>query len=502
MLKISQRFPRLQAWSELLRRYATVFQHAWQHRKLIDGVARQAHETEFLPAALMLQETPVSPAPRIAMRCLMIFALLMLVWSVFGRVDVVAIAPGKVMPDHRSKLIQPLDSGVIRYIGVRDGQSVKAGDVLIELDSSIAAADGQRVVDELVQSHLQVARAHAMLKALDQAVAPALKIKLIAGVELKDRTAVKELSEHVPAADVKEIEQWKHAQRLLASEWGEYESRLARLDAERARREAEWLSLLQIVQRLEQSLPLTRRRADDYRKLMNDNYVSAHAHQDKEQTRIDQEGELATARSRLNEVNAALRELQAQRRAFIAETRRLQMTSLNEGEQRRLALEQDRDKAQVRLRLAALTSPVDGRVHQLSVGTIGGVVTPAQVLMVIVPDDAPLIVEASLENRDIGFVRAGQVAEVKFETFPFTRYGTVPAIVQGVSADAISDEKRGLVFATHVRLEKSSIRVEDRDVRIAPGMAVTVEIKTGRRRVIEYFLSPLIQGLSESLRER
>ncbi|MGL5632280.1 MAG: HlyD family efflux transporter periplasmic adaptor subunit, partial [Azovibrio sp.] len=133
---------------------------------------------------------------------------------------------------------------------------------------------------------------------------------------------------------------------------------------------------------------------------------------------------------------------------------------------------------------------------------VGGVVTSAQPLMVIVPQDNPLEVEAFVPNKDIGFIRQGQSAQVKVETFTFTKYGIVEGEVVHVSSDAIQDEKLGLIFSARVRLKKDTIWVEDRPVKLSPGMAVTVEIKTGKRRLIEYFLGPLIQYSSESLRER
>ena len=142
------------------------------------------------------------------------------------------------------------------------------------------------------------------------------------------------------------------------------------------------------------------------------------------------------------------------------------------------------------------------RVQRLLANTVGGVVTPAQPLMVIVPKDNVLEVEAMLPNRDIGFVNPEQSAEVKVETFPFTKYGTIHGTITQVSSDAIQDEKLGLIYSTRVKLAKDTLRVENKTVRLSPGMAVTVEVKTGKRRVIEYFLSPLMQVTSESLRER
>lgn len=165
-------------------------------------------------------------------------------------------------------------------------------------------------------------------------------------------------------------------------------------------------------------------------------------------------------------------------------------------------MEQDLLKADSRGKLMQLTSPVDGTVQQLVVHTVGGVMTPAQPVMVIVPRDNPLEVEAFLENKDIGFVKPNQDAEVKIETFQYAKYGTLHAKVMSVSHDAINDEKRGLIYSTRVKMDKANINVDGTSVSSSPGMAVSVEIKTGKRRVIEYFLSPLMQHTSESLRER
>lgn len=141
-------------------------------------------------------------------------------------------------------------------------------------------------------------------------------------------------------------------------------------------------------------------------------------------------------------------------------------------------------------------------MQQLAVHTVGGVVTEAQPLMLIVPADEAVEIEAMLENKDIGFVQPDQPAEVKIETFQYTKYGTIPARVLTVSNDAINDEKRGLIYAVRVKMERSSLNVDGREVRLSPGMAVGIEIKTGRRRVIEYFLSPLMRYADESLKER
>ncbi len=349
----------------------------------------------------------------------------------------------------------------------------------MELDATGANADEARVIGDLANARLQVARARALLAGIDSGHAPRLP----------------SLADVVPARLAQE-------QRLLDGQFDEVRTKLARIDADIARREAEAASTRQIVAKLEQTAPMARRRADDFKGLVEKKFVSEHGYLEKEQLRIEQEADLATQRSRLDELAAGLREGRGQRAALIAEARRMALDSLADGEQKAATLAQERIKAESRGRLMTLTAPVDGTVQQLAAHTVGGVVTEAQPLMVVVPREDALEVEAFLENKDIGFVAAGQEVVVKIETFPYTKYGTVPATVAHVSDDAISDEKKGLVYAARVRLGRAAIRVEDRMVKLSPGMAVTAEIKTGQRRVIEYFLSPLLQYKDESLRER
>lgn len=469
----------LQAFGDLSKRYGAVWRQAWSQRQRMEPEARLPHEAQFLPAALALQETPVSPAPRVAMWLLIGFVALALLWACFGHVDLVATAQGKVVPNDRTKTIQPFETATVKAIHVTDGQVVKAGDVLIELDATSATADRDRVASDLGAARLQVARGQALLAALDNG-----------GSALLTRPA-----------GVDEL-RYTEAQRLLASQLAELGARQGRIDAEVAKREAELRSAQELVRKLEQTLPIARQRAQDYQRLVEQNFASKHGYLEREQARIETEGDLANLTTRKKEIEAALREVRGQRTELLAETRRSSLDSITDGQQKVAALEQELRKASTRGQLMRLTSPVDGTVQQLAVHTVGGVVTPAQPLMVVVPRDHALEVEAFLENKDIGFVKPGQDAEVKFETFQYTKYGTVHAHVTSVSHDAINDEKRGLVYSARVRMDRASIDVDGTAVNLTPGMAVTVEVKTGKRRVIDYFLSPLIVHTSESLRER
>lgn len=467
------------AFADLLHRYAKIFRHAWSHRKETDAPALQAHEAQFLPAALALRDTPLHPAPRITLWLIMAFALIALLWAIFGRIDVVAIAVGKIIPNDRTKVIQPMETAVVKAIHVRDGQEVKLGQLLIELDATSAVADSDRLRDEALDARLEASRAQALLASLANGSPP--KLQPLDGV--------------APTRLLAE-------QSQLSGQYQEYLAHRQQLRDEIIRRRAELQTTQEQVTKLEQTAPIARQRAQDYQKLVKENFISQHGYLEREQARIEQEQDLAGSRSKAAEIRAALIEVQQQQATLAAETRRQLLDQLNLASQKAASLEQEWIKADQRGRLMRMTAPVAGTVQQLAVSTVGGVVTPAQPLMVIVPKENVLEVEAMLPNKDIGFVNPGQDAEVKVETFPFTKYGTIHGKITQVSSDAIQDEKLGLIYSTRVKLAKDTIRVENKTVRLTPGMAVTVEVKTGTRRVIEYFLSPLMQVTSESLRER
>ncbi|AON55122.1 hemolysin secretion-related transmembrane protein [Herbaspirillum seropedicae] len=191
-----------------------------------------------------------------------------------------------------------------------------------------------------------------------------------------------------------------------------------------------------------------------------------------------------------------------QRATLVAQTRKDAHDSRIEADKIIEASQQDQRRADEHSKLLKLVAPVTGTVQQLTVHTIGGVVPAAQPLMQIVPQDSQIEVEAMLENKDVGFVEIGQVAEVKIDAFDYTKYGTLPARVVHISRDAIQDEKKGLLYSARIVLDQSSLIVDGRKVQLSAGMAANVEIKTGNRRVIEYALSPLIRHQKEALHER
>lgn len=463
--------------AELLGRYSTVLRGAWSARHELAGPKRLTDEAAFLPAALSLQETPVHPAPRRAMWLIVAVFIAALTWSIVGEIDVVAVAPGRVVVSQRSKLIQPLETSVVRAIHVKDGDRVQAGQLLVELDATASSADNATIHEQQAVARGEMARSVALLRALPTGAAPALDAPR--GQPLPTDT-----------------------QALLQSEWSDIVAKQSRLEAEAQRRSAELATHQQQLAKLEATVPLVRQREADVKGLAEQGFVAGHAGQDRTRERIEIERDIATQTARIAEAQAALAESRHATEAYVAETRRTLTDRASQSRLRLAQLTQEVRKTEQRQILTRLTAPVAGTVQQLVAHTVGGVATEAQPLMVIVPDDGAVTAEVVVENKDIGFVRAGQPAEVKLETFNFTRYGTVPAQVSWVTADAVNDDKRGAIFPATLELKARDIEVDGKRIALAPGMSLTAEIKTGRRRVIEYLLSPVQQRVSSSLQER
>jgi hemolysin D len=457
---------------------------------------RREHEIAFLPAALEITESPPSPIGRAIGASIIAIFCLALVWASFGRVDIVATATGKIVPDGRTKLIQPLEAGVVRAINVRDGQSVKAGDVLIELDPTITEADQERQKSDLISAELDVARLRA-----------ALAENPLAAFRPPQSAGAAEIEMH---------------RQFLISQLAEQNAKLAEIERQQDQKEAERATTLASVVKLQATTPVLQERVDIRKKLVDQALSSKVDYLSEYQELVGLQQDLNLQKSRLREADAAIMLLKETKERTAAEYRRVTYDALAKADQRAASAGQEEIKAERRTKLQRLTAPVDGVVQQLAVHTVGGVVTPAQALAVVVPSESHLEIEAMLSNRDIGFVQPGQKTEIKVDTFNFTRYGLLHGEVLSVSSDAITretqsesndgvsgaaqseSEPRGqeLEYAARISLDRASMQVDDRLVKLSPGMAVTIEIKTGARSIISYFLSPLAKYEQEALRDR
>lgn len=437
-------------------------------------------ELAFLPAALEVSETPASPLARATALTVAAFVVLTIAWASIGDLDIVATAPGKVVPSERVKTIQPLETSIVRAVNVAEGQEVKAGDVLVELEVTGGAADVARLKAELATARLDGARLDALLQP-DPAKA------------------------FFPPADVPGA--LIDVQRsLLSSQLTEHQAKVAALDAELSKKQAELKTTATDLGRLEDVAVKIADETERRRELANKGYGSQIDRARSEKELADNQGQRQVQKAKLIEVQAAIESTRSQLNQAKEEFRRDITAKLAEARTKAATGEQELAKASERQRVQNLKAPVDGIVQQIEVHTLGGVVTPAQKLMTVVPKNAVMEVEAKLPNKDIGFVEAGQEAAVKVDAFPFTRYGTIPARVELVSLDAVKDEEsqtKEYYFPVRLSLSEAVITVENgKRVPLTPGMTVMAEVKTGTRKPIEYILAPLKKYGAESGRER
>jgi hemolysin D len=458
---------------------------------------RSGPEIEFLPAALEIVERPVSPLPRVIAGLIIGFFVIALTWAWFGKVDIIATAPGKVIPTGRAKVIQPFEIGTIKAIHVDEGQHVAVGDVLIELDPTTNQADRDRFASDLMRAELEAARLGAQI-----------------GRSTGDPFA---RFDNVDPALV------QIARDQMAAQVAEQQAKLAAIDRQLAEKRADGDSVKATIAKLEASLPLLEKQAEIRREVLNSGYGNKIADLEAQQGVVEQKNELIVQRHRLDQAMQGAEALISQRRQTESEYQRTVLSDLTKAETQAAQLQQELVKATGKTELQRLTAPVEGTVQQLAVHTIGGVVTPAEQLMVIVPSNAGLEVEAIVENKDIGFVEKGQPAEIKVETFNFTRYGLLHGKVMRVSHDAVPMDKpttsapgsnqssiasaetqapEHLAYVARISLDQAAMRVGDKEIPLEPGEAVTVEIKTGQRRVLDFLLSPLQSYGHDGLRER
>jgi len=460
---------------------------------------RRAEEMAFLPAALEIVETPPSPIGRTIGVTIILLFCAALAWAWWGTIDIVAAATGKIVPSGRTKVIQPFETGVVRSIRVQDGQAVKAGDVLIELDPTVNAAERDHLRNDLLAERLNIARLRAALGGGDDPVA--------------DFTPPDDADPSLISTQ----------RQLLLNQVTEHRAKIAALSRQQAQKEAEQATTAATIHKLERLIPVIQPRVDIRKTLMDKELGSKLTYFEVLQLLVEQQEELSVQKSHLREAEAAVAAIRETRGQAVAEYRRTLSDELAKAEQKANGLAQDLIKAEQKTRLQVLTAPVDGMVQQLAIHTVGGVVTPAQPLLVVVPSDSRLEIEAMVSNRDIGFVRPGQEAEIKIDTFNFTRYGLLHGRVLTVSQDAVirdrqqdrsndralgtqndTSEPKGqeLNYSARISLDRAQMQVDDRMVNLSPGMAVTVEIKTGSRMILSYLLSPLLRYQQESLRER
>lgn len=392
--------------------------------------------------------------------------------------DIVAVAQGKVIPRGRVKVVQATEAGAIRAVHVRNGQAVEAGDLLIDLNPAISSADLEQARESLVVAGIDQARARALVHAADG----------------------REPNFTAPSGTPATVNAMQKAR--VVAKFAEHRNALSALVEERRQRTAEMAMVAAEVLKLEQQLPLVEDQLSSLETLLRTGLVPRMRVAEVKERVVGMRQDLIIRREELAKTRAALRAEENHLEKLKNEFRATALDALSEADANYHLRSEELKKAEERLSLMRVQSPSDGVVAQLAVYTPGGFVKSGDPLMTIVPTDEEMVVEAMVLKKDIGFVHAGQPAEIKLEAFPFTRYGVVNGVIEQISTDSIEQEEIGLVFPCIVRVPQPYIRFSSKLVSLEPGFVASVEIKTGQRRIMEYLLSPLSKRLNEGARER
>ncbi len=435
-------------------------------------------ETEFLPAILEVTETPPSPTGRLVMWTILLLVVVALAWSILGHINEVAVAAGKVIPTGQIKTVQVKNKGIVKEINVEEGQLVQEGDVLVVLDPTTTTADYdslkkraayykldiQRLTAELTQQPF-VPEEDPDLEAHDLAAEMALYQSRISDYNTQRQSRVDVINQKIARLQATQATYEKYAQVLAIEE--EKESRLIDLSEQNA------ISQFQLLEQQSKTIEYAKNAQAE---LDSINSIKA---------------EIAEAQQNLANVDAAYH--------------KDIMTALVEAKKEYYSVSEAIKKADEDSRMATIYAPTSGRVYNLNIHTLGGIVTDAQPLMQIVPEDVKLEFEVYADNKDIGFIKVGQEAEVKVETFNFQKFGMYKAEVMEIGADAVNepnDPQRDKKYKLLLDPTSNDINIYGQPAKLEVGMNVSAEIKIKEKRIIDFFLDPFRRYTSEALRER
>lgn len=464
--------------NELARYWQIAKMALLQEKAMADNKVKgmNEHEKEFLPAVLEVTEMPPSHAARLLTYTIMLMFTVLILWSILGKIDIIATSQGKLIPASNIKTIQTLTDSEIEEIYVQEGQYVKEGDLLLKFNQTEVLANISRVQNEMEALEIAVARLKALLTETPE----------------ENFTYNDNIDEYLVRMHTD----------LLKSQMTEKAAKIEVMKGQIAKAGKEKDTIQADLTRIEKLLPSVEERIEKKKILMDQKLMArlTFLEQEEELTNLQEQRNVQARKMAETEEN--IEYLKKELRQYLAEFDKNLMMELTENREKLASYQQELVKYEEALKRTEVRAPLSGYVQQLVYHTKGGVVETAKPIMNIVPEDYKLEADVMILNKDIGFVKPEQDVEIKIDSFPFTKYGTIKGNVRNISGDAIKDEKLGLVYASRLTLLDNKIKADGQIVQLKPGMGVTAEIKTGKRRVIEYLLSPVMKYLNESMRER
>lgn len=433
---------------------------------------------QFKPSIVEVQDSPASPFGRAVAWILCLIIFIAILWSCMANIDIIAVSQGKIVPVGNTKIIQSNIDGTIKSIKVKDGSYVKKGDILIELDTESLSADLNSLIKQFEAESVKLRRSNSMLLYID-----------------------KGLIEKPKYEDLKSINN-EMQQLLFIEEYKDLESSLNMLQDSLNQKNHELNNINKNIEHYTKTLDMMKDRSRRIKILLDKDMASKMEYMEFEEKQIREQNELDNLNSKKNQTLSIINEIKEKIIFTKIENKKKHLLQVEESFNLINRINEEIQKNKVVTKYSNIKAPVSGIVQELKFHTVGGVIEMAQEVLKIVEENSDIEVEAFILGKDIGFIKKGLPVAVKIDSFLFTKYGVVDGIVENISEDAISDEKLGLIYKTKVRLLEKEINVDGKKIKLSYGMGVTAEIKTGTRKVIEFFLSPITKAANESIRER
>ncbi len=428
-------------------------------------------KNRFKPHLVEIEERPVSPLGRLIIWTILIFMTLAVLWLFFGKTDVVVSARAKVIPLGDVKILQPLSTGAVKKIYVKEGDQVKKGDPIIEIDPTVEESNIEAKKRILSQLELEVAKIKSILNKTT--------FKIPKGIDSKTVKLVTTVYDT-------ELQTIQEQNKQIDQQINQLNEQISSTEIEKARMEQFYKLGLQEERRLKKVLDIIAK--NDYYKVQKQN--------------MSYKNEIRKLSHEIERLNKKLEEVNMKRSLITQDFRNRHYNDLMEKEKKLVAYRSEIETIEFKKRKQIIKSPVDGIIAKLAINTVGAVVTPAEKLVAIVPKNVPIQLKATVQNKDIGFVKVGMPVAIKIDTFNFQRFGLIDGTVAKIGANAIEDKKQGLVYEVFIDPKQTSLMVEGEERFLMPGMSATAELKVGKRRIIELFVYPLIKYFNEGISVR
>lgn len=424
---------------------------------------------EFHPLNIEIEERPINPLGRTILWLIISLIVLSLCWLFFAKIDVVVSARGQVIPTGEVKILQPIETGVISKINIKDGDYVKKGDILMQIDPSVTQTNIDVKEKDFEILNLQIKRIEALL-------------------------------ENKPFILDSILDEAKEQEKLYKIQKSSYDDGISRYDMKLSQTKSQYQSSLSEKSRLKTILEKDNQRARKLESVLD--LIAKKDYEDLQKEILSLQEQINMATYKVEESNKKIIETLEEKKGFISQFNDTKYQELQTIQKELRTLQSEINAIKFQNQKQSIVSPTNGYVAKLMINTIGGVVTPAEKLISIVPEDSPLIVKVNVLNQDIGFVKKDLEAKIKIDTFSFQKYGFFEGKIINVGNFSIDDEKLGQVYEVKIEPNGKTISVEGHDRYLEAGMSVTAEIKVGKRRVIEFFIYPIIQYLDEGLSVR